>query len=117
MRYLIVPKTKTRHAKNITEHKEINACIRKFYKNLFKKNVCRSDSEKESFLNSTALPNFNPKIFDRCDSEITEKDLITSLKIMPDGKYPGNDGLAKTFYEHCLNNLRFYFVNSQPKTV
>ena len=43
--------------KDITDIKEINACICKFYKNLFEKNVSKLDLEKESFLNSIALPN------------------------------------------------------------
>ena len=69
--------------KDITDLKEINACICKFYKNLFKKNVSKSDSEKKSFLDSIALPNLNSKSFDICESEFTEKDLITALKSMP----------------------------------
>ena len=36
--------------KDITDFKEINAGICEFYKNLFKKNVSKSDSEKKSFL-------------------------------------------------------------------
>ena len=80
--------------KDITELKEINACICTFYKNLFKKNVSKSVSEEKSFLESIALPNLTSKSFDICESEITEKDLITALKIMPIGKSPGNDGLT-----------------------
>ena len=42
--------------KDITDLKEINACICKLYKNfLFKKNVSKSDSERESSFNSIAL--------------------------------------------------------------
>ena len=81
--------------KDITDLKEINACICKFYKNLFKKNVSKSDSEKKSFLNSIASPNLNFKSFDICESEITEKVLITALKTMPNGKTHGHDGLTK----------------------
>ena len=81
--------------KDITDPKEINACICKFYKNLFKKNVSKSDSEKKSFLGSIALPNLTSKSFDICESEITEKDLITVLKGMSNGKSPGHDGLTK----------------------
>ena len=66
-----------------------------FCKNLFKKNVSKSDSEKKSFLDSIALPNLTSKSFDICESEITEKDLITALKSMPYGKSPGHDGLTK----------------------
>ena len=64
--------------KDITDLKEINACICKFYKNLFKKNVSKSDSEKKSFLDSIALPNLTSKSFDICESQITETDLITN---------------------------------------
>ena len=80
--------------KDITDLKEINACICKFYKNLFKKNVSKLDSEKESFLNSIALPNLTSKCFDVCESEITEKDLIAALKTMSNGKPPEHDGLG-----------------------
>ena len=76
---------------DITDLKEINACICKFYENLFKKNITKSDSEKKSFLNSIALPNLASKSFDICESEITEKDLITVLKSIPNGKSPGNE--------------------------
>ena len=81
--------------KDIADLKEVNACICKFYKNLFKKNVTKSDSEKKSFLDSIALPNLTSKSFDICESKITEKDLITALKSMPYGKSPGHDGLTK----------------------
>ena len=33
--------------KETTDVKEINACICNFYKNLFKKNISKSDSERE----------------------------------------------------------------------
>ena len=58
--------------KDITDLKEINACMGKFYKNLFKKNVTKLDSEKKSFLNSIALPNLTSKSFDICESKITK---------------------------------------------
>ena len=102
----------TDEVKDITDLKEINASICNFYKNLFKKSVSKSDSEKESFLDSIALPNLTSKSFDICESEITEKDLITALKSMPYGKSPGHDGLTKEFYEHFWDDLKFYFINS-----
>ena len=83
--------------KDITDLKEINACVCKFYKSLFKKNVLKSDSEKKSLLDSIALTNLTSKSFDKCESEITEKDLITALKSMLNGKSPGHDGLTKIF--------------------
>ena len=90
----------------------MNGCICKFYKNLFKKDVAKLDSEGESFLNSIALPNLNSKSFDICKGEITEKDLITALKSMHNGKYPGHDGLTKEFYEYFWYNLKFCLIHS-----
>ena len=102
--------------KDITHLKEINACICKFYKNLFKKNVSKSDSEKKSFLDRIALPNLTSKSFDICESGITEKDLITALKSMPYGKSPGHDGLTKEFYEQFWDDLKFCFINSSKQS-
>ena len=98
--------------KEITDLKQINVCIYKFYKNLFKKNVSKSDSEKESFLKNIALPNLTSQSSDICESEITEKDLITALKCMPNGKSPGHDDLTKEFYEYLWDDLKFYFISS-----
>ena len=97
---------------DITDLKEINACVCKFYKNRFKKNVFKSDLEKELFLNSIALPNLTFKSFDICESEITEKDLITALKIISNDKPPGHDGLTKESYKNFWGDSKFYFINS-----
>ena len=50
-------------------------------------------------------------------SEITEKDLMTALKSMLNGKYPGHNGSTKEFYEHFWDNLKLQYINSlkQPK--
>ena len=72
----------------------------------------KSDSERESFLNSITLPNPKSKSFDICESEITEKDLIIPLTSMPTGKSPGHYGLTKEFYEHFWDGLKLYFMNS-----
>ena len=92
----------------MTDLKEINACLCKFYKSLFKNNVSKSDSERESILKSIALPNLNSKSFDICESEITEKDLTTAMK--SDGLIKG--GLTKECYNHFWDDLKLYFINS-----
>ena len=75
-------------AKDITDLKEVTACISNFIILPFKKNVSKSDSEWESFLNSITLQNLNSKGFDIWESEITEKDQIIAPKSMPNGKSP-----------------------------
>ena len=104
--------------KTLLAFKEINACICKFYKKLFKKNVSKSDSENESFLNSIDLPNITSKSFDICKSEIAQKDQVTAFKSMLNGKSSGHDRLTKEFYEHFWGDLKFYSFNSlkQSKT-
>ena len=72
----------------------------------------KSDSERESFLNSITLPNPKSKSFDICESEITKKDLTIPLTSMPTAKSPGHYGLTKEFYEHLWDDLKFYFINS-----
>ena len=95
--------------KDITDLEEFNGCTSKFNKNLFKKNASKSDSERESFLNSIALPNLSSKSFDVSESEITEKDLITALKRMPNGKSTGHDALTKEFLWTLLGRIKILF--------
>ena len=59
--------------KDITDPKEINVCICKFYKNLFKNNVSKSDSERESFLNSIALPISALKVLTYAEVKLQKK--------------------------------------------
>ena len=58
------------------------------------------------------LPNLASKSFNICESEITEKDLITALKSIPNGKSPGHDGSTKEFYEPFWDDSNFCFINS-----
>ena len=105
--------------KDITVLKEINPYICKFYKSLFKKNVSKSISERGSFTNRTVLPSLNSRNFDVCQSEITEKYLMTAVRSVPNGKsYPGYDGLKKEFYKQLWEHSKVYFFNSlkQSKT-
>ena len=97
--------------KDITNLKEINACISEFYKNLFKKNVSKSDSKKKSFLDSIAHQTSPLKVLIYVKVKLQKKYLITALKSIPNGKSPGNDGLSKEFYEHFWVDLKFYFIN------
>ena len=68
-------------AKTLQTLKRSTLAYVNFTKNLFKKNASKSDLEKKSFLDSIALPNLTSKSFDICETEITEKDLITALKV------------------------------------
>ena len=68
--------------KDITDVKKINACICKFYKNIFRMNVSKSDLERESLLNSIGLPNLNSKFVDICESDSKVCSMVNPLDMM-----------------------------------
>ena len=75
-------------------------------------NVSKSDSGRESFLNSIVLPNLNSKSPNICQREITEKYLVTAPKSMPNDKSPGHNGLTKKFYEHFWEDIFYEFLET-----
>ena len=52
-----------------------------------------------------------------CQSEITEKDLITALKSMSKGKSLGHDGSTKEFYEYFWVDLKIYYIKYNKSIV
>ena len=66
-----------------------------FAKTFLKRMFLNLDRKGNGFLNSITLQNLNSKRFDICESQITEKHLITALKSIPNGKAPVHDGLTK----------------------
>ena len=59
-----------------------------------------------NILNSIDLPCLTNKQKDFCEIELGEKELLNTLKSMPNNKTPGNDGLSKEFYETFWNKLK-----------
>ena len=41
---------------------------------------------------------------------------MTALKSMPIGKSLGHDGLTKEFYEHFLDNLKSFIIDSSKQS-
>ena len=62
---------------------------------LFKKTVCNTNSKIVSFLDNIPLPVINNDFFNLCENDLTEDELLISLKSMQNNKTPGNDGLTK----------------------
>ena len=44
-----------------------------------------------------------------CENDLTEDELLISLKSMQNNKTPGNDGLTKEFYETFWNEIKHVF--------
>ena len=66
-----------------------------FYEQLFKKTVYNTNSKIVSFLDNISLPVINNDFLSLCENDLTEDELLISLKSMQNNKTPGNDGLTK----------------------
>ena len=51
----------------------------------------------------------------KCEGEITESELLKSLKLMKNDKSPGNDSFTKEFYETLREEIKTLFSNSIRK--
>ena len=83
-----------------------------FYEQLFKKTICNVNSKIVSFLDNISLPVINNDYFNLFENDLTEDELLISLKSMQNNKTPGNDGLTKEFYEAFWNEIKHVFLKS-----
>ena len=64
------------------------------------------------FLERVSLPVMNNDFFDLCENDLTEDEILSSLKDTQNNKTPGNDGLTKEFYETFWNEIKYVFLKS-----
>ena len=95
----------------ITDQLKIQHELRMFYEQLFKKAICNASSKIVSFLDNISLPVINNDFFNLCENDLTENELLITLKSMQNKKKaPDNDGLTKEFYETFLNEIKNVFL-------
>ena len=58
------------------------------------------------------LPKLQEEQVIKCEGEITEYELLKSLKSIKNDKSPGNDGLTKEFYETFWEEIKTPLSNS-----
>ena len=86
------------------------------YKNLFTK---KSEFQKEdinAYLSQINFPILTEEQSQICEGPITESELLNALKSMPNNKSPGNDGLAKEFYETFWEEIKIPLCNNISKS-
>ena len=96
----------------ITDQLKIQHELRMFHEQLFKKTICSGNSKIVSFLGNISFPVINNDFFNLCENDLTEDELLISLKSMQNNKTPGNDGLTKEFYEAFWNEIKHVFLKS-----
>ena len=96
----------------ITDQLKIQHELRTFYEQLFKEIICNANSKIASFLDNNSLPVINNDFFNLCENDLTEDELLITLKSMQNNKTPVNDGLTKEFYEAFWNEIKHVFLKS-----
>ena len=77
-----------------------------FFEEVCKCHNSESFTNLSNILNAIGLPCLTNEQKDFCELELGEKELLNSLKFMPNSKIPGNGGLNKEFYEAFSNELK-----------
>ena len=83
--------------KEITDEKEINTKLFKFYKTLFEPKINVSNELIQDYLNCIEIPILTKEQSQKCEGVITEEELLKALKEMPNNKSTGKDGITKEF--------------------
>ena len=92
--------------KELTDEKEINTKLFKFYKTLFEPKINVSNELIQDYLNRIEIPILTKEQSQKCEGVITEEELLKALKKLPNNKSPGNDGITKEFYEAFWDDLK-----------
>ena len=92
----------------ITDQLKIQHELRMFYEMWFKRNICTVSSKKVSFLDNNPLSVVNNDFFNLCENDLSEDELVISLKCMEYNKIPGHGGLMKDFYEIFRNETKCF---------
>ena len=98
--------------REISKPLELNCEIYEFYQKLFKKSVFKTTDEILQFLEVIELLKISNDHFLICEKEISENDLFLSLKGMENNKLPGNDCLAKEFYDTFWTEIKDPLLDS-----
>ena len=102
----------------ITDPAEILEEERKFYQKLYSRPPLKSDTSNEAksknlFLGDKAgLPKVTDNDRHNCEKEITETELLSSLKDIKNSKSPGSDGLTAEFYRFFWLDIKNPLLNS-----
>ena len=83
----------------------LNEC-RIFYKNLYSKNENVDPGVFPSFFENVDTPKLTENQKSFCDTEISENELLTTLKTFRKSKSPGLDGITAEFYLQFWDELK-----------
>ena len=92
----------TKEEKFITNAKEILKEQKQFYQNLYSNKHVNLDNEekiKQFFVDNNNIPKLNEDLQSKCEGPITKEECEKIIKLLPNFKSPGTDGLPAEFYK------------------
>ncbi len=90
---------------------------KQFYENLYS-DVLNNEDELNinentlSFTNNPHVPQLNDEQKQYCEENITESELLVSLKALPNSKTPGTDGFSAEFYKFFWIDVKELLLDS-----
>ena len=82
----------------VTDQKFILEECRLFYKKLYTKNKDIEKDSFERFTSNSSIPKLDEEAQMKCEQELSEQELFSTLKAFKKNKSPGLDGLTAEFY-------------------
>ena len=82
------------------------------FKKLFTDILSISKQNVITVLEDLPLPKLQEEQVIKCEEQITESELLKSLKSTKNDKSSGNDGVTKNFYETFWEEIKTSFFNS-----
>ncbi len=94
----------TDEGKHITEADDVSREMVDFYSQLYSSKGVDPESQ-DAFLDEE-VPKLDDDEKDACDEDITKEELGAALKLLPNGKTPGTDGLSTDFYKFWWSQIK-----------
>ena len=97
----------------ITNPKDIILEERKFYETLYTSNTEKlAENIDDKFLNSCRVPTLSEEDSNFCEAALTIDECTKALKLLPNDKSPGPDGLTTNFYKFFWVDIKDIFFES-----
>lgn len=94
-----IHRIKSKPGRLLTNPREINACFRDFYKELYSSKVKATEADFCNFFANLNVPQLDSAARDDLDAPFSETDLLNAIRAFPSGKTSGPDGFGCEFYK------------------
>jgi hypothetical protein len=101
--------------KKIQDAKEILKAEKDYYNSLYSEQKVDRDVFQQNcdmFVKNENIPKISEEDRNQCETEVSESEILASLKVMKNGKSPGSDGLTTEFYKFFWRDIKVPLVES-----